>query len=485
MERSVSSNSHMHFQNLTRPRSRSSIVQFPQAQNDQAQRPCSPSTCRVSDCWSPTSDMDPCMVSGRPLGGLEKVIEYRPVPNGHGIELRRLTASADGPIEHIQVVPQQMHPTWVMEGPPPPAPPPPPSNQPFLNGSQPCLIIPEAEANEMFGYYGGQPMHQHVFMDPHGPLMPPPPPMAERQRSLPRSNGRRQKQQMQQHSAFEQPQQPLTPKSRTSSMGKLDPRASGSQPCLLVAQTVSNRRKRQAQEQQSLNKIQGGQSSKKANGSSKKSFHRSESFHQQHQQSQQQPLQQPQQQQQQQSHFFVNTQMDEPPLMHPPPPVATPSYSPISVVRNKRANQANWEKHQRKNSTTMPATKSMEVNGGHQEAASESVENCVSGGLVTPILGSASCTRRQSTEDEEDDDEDLRTDDQMTEDSHADDLTVPPPPSPPCTCGKNLELPPTPPLDDLEANGQFHGKSFSRLSTTRCGHLRNSQPQPELWRCGL
>ena len=69
---------------------------------------------------------------------------------------------------------------------------------------------------------------------------------------------------------------------------------------------------------------------------------------------------------------------------------------------------------------------------------------------LTPILGSAaaSCTRRQScTEDEEE----ANTDDQMTEDSHADDLTVPPPPSPPCTCGKNLELPPTPPLDDLEA----------------------------------
>ena len=37
---------------------------------------------------------------------------------------------------------------------------------------------------------------------------------------------------------------------RTSSMGKLDPmgggRSSGSQPCLMVAQTVSNRRKRHA-----------------------------------------------------------------------------------------------------------------------------------------------------------------------------------------------------------------------------------------------
>ena len=69
-------------------------------------RPCSPSTCRVSDCWSPTSDGDPCMVSSRPLGGIEKVIEYRPVPNGHGIELRRVTASADGPVEHIQVIQQ-------------------------------------------------------------------------------------------------------------------------------------------------------------------------------------------------------------------------------------------------------------------------------------------------------------------------------------------------------------------------------------------
>ena len=75
-------------------------------------RPCSPSTCRVSDCWSPTSDgLDPAGLSAsqqrvtpsRPLGGLEKVIEYRPVQNGHGIELRRITASKEGPVEHIQV----------------------------------------------------------------------------------------------------------------------------------------------------------------------------------------------------------------------------------------------------------------------------------------------------------------------------------------------------------------------------------------------
>ena len=91
---------------------------------------------------------------------------------------------------------------------------------------------------------------------------------------------------------------------------------------------------------------------------------------------------------------------------------------------------------------------------------------------LTPILGSAaaSCTRRQSCTEDEDE---ANTDDQMTEDSHADDLTVPPPPSPPCTCGKNLELPPTPPLDDLEAaakNLQFsqQGRTvFISTKTTR------------------
>ena len=91
--------------NSLRPRS-SQSGSFLQFDN----RPCSPSTCRVSDCWSPTSDgLDPALSASqrvtpsRPLGGLEKVIEYRPVPNGHGIELRRITASKEGPVEHIQV----------------------------------------------------------------------------------------------------------------------------------------------------------------------------------------------------------------------------------------------------------------------------------------------------------------------------------------------------------------------------------------------
>jgi len=41
----------------------------------------------------------------RPMGGIEKVIEYRQVPNSGGsVELRRVTPSVDGPIEHIDVV---------------------------------------------------------------------------------------------------------------------------------------------------------------------------------------------------------------------------------------------------------------------------------------------------------------------------------------------------------------------------------------------
>ena len=118
-------------------------------------------------------------------------------------------------------------------------------------------------------------------------------------------------------------------------MGKLDPmgggRSSGSQPCLMVAQTVSNRRKRHAQEQKVMAGVsssmkqefegraegrvagasggqqagresgrdlglEAGQPSRPRSRNSKKSFHRSESF---------------QQQQPQSSHFFVNTQMDE------------------------------------------------------------------------------------------------------------------------------------------------------------------------------
>ena len=230
-------------------------------------------------------------------------------------------------------------------------------------------------------------------------------------------------------------------------MGKLPepPRPSSSQPCLLVAQTVSNRRKRHAQEQHYTQqntksranpplppppppKMGGGGST--PHTSKKSSFQRSESFHQP------------------QPHFFVNAQMTGNEV--PPAPrvtsamggLATPSLSPISVVRNKRANQAHWEKQQsRKNSMVLE-------NNGSDHA------DC---GPVTPILGAAaaSCTRRQSSDEDEDeiDDELVNTEDQMTEDSRADDLNVPPPPSPPCTCGKNLELPPTPPLEDLEGKG--------------------------------
>jgi hypothetical protein len=44
------------------------------------------------------------------MGGIEKVIEYRTVPNGGGsVELRRITPSVDGPVEHIDVVEPPVH----------------------------------------------------------------------------------------------------------------------------------------------------------------------------------------------------------------------------------------------------------------------------------------------------------------------------------------------------------------------------------------
>ena len=76
---------------------------------------------RLSECCSPTSDIlgltDPfrgtkaneknlglSLLGARPLGNIEKVLEYRTILNGKSVELRRVTASVEGPVEHLQVV---------------------------------------------------------------------------------------------------------------------------------------------------------------------------------------------------------------------------------------------------------------------------------------------------------------------------------------------------------------------------------------------
>ena len=64
-----------------------------------------------------------------------------------------------------------------------------------------------------------------------------------------------------------------------------------------------------------------------------------------------------------------------PPPQHQASKPTTPSLSPISVVRNKRANQANWEKHQsRKNSVAGSESGLGGVVAG--------LDNCVSQGKV-------------------------------------------------------------------------------------------------------
>lgn len=77
--------------------------------------------CRMSECWSPTSDVlgttdsfrgtkaadrnfGVSLLGARPLGNIEKVLEYRTILNGKSVELRRVTASVEGPVEHLQVV---------------------------------------------------------------------------------------------------------------------------------------------------------------------------------------------------------------------------------------------------------------------------------------------------------------------------------------------------------------------------------------------
>ena len=77
--------------------------------------------CRMSECCSPTSDIlgksstfrgtkvqdrnfGVSLLGARPLGNIEKVIEYRTILNGQSVELRRVTASVEGPVEHLQVV---------------------------------------------------------------------------------------------------------------------------------------------------------------------------------------------------------------------------------------------------------------------------------------------------------------------------------------------------------------------------------------------
>ena len=99
-----------------RPKSRSgsAIVQFEDEDN------INTNVCGgVSECWNQNNDdIQPAPTPrgttrrsqrlsnpsrSRPMGGIEKVIEYRPVTNG-SVELRRITPSADGPVEHIDVV---------------------------------------------------------------------------------------------------------------------------------------------------------------------------------------------------------------------------------------------------------------------------------------------------------------------------------------------------------------------------------------------
>ena len=85
-------------------------------------------------------------------------------------------------------------------------------------------------------------------------------------------------------------------------------------------------------------------------------------------------------------------------------------------------------------------------------------------------------TRRQSSDENGGTDEN-RTPDEDLHDQVVDD--VPPPPSPPCTCGKDLELPPTPPMEGHETPF-MSGKTYTSFSMTFLGFYQaNSRSLPK------
>ena len=109
--------------------------------------------------------------------------------------------------------------------------------------------------------------------------------------------------------------------------------------------------------------------------------------------------------------------------------------------------QANWEREARQRRASAAGAGTPDGEG----SSVDSILSCAgppkaalafgSNLLSTPILRSGSCTRIFPDSSEE-------------EVATADEDQLPPPPSPPCTCGKNLELPPTPPPGNSYLNLQ-------------------------------
>lgn len=445
--------------------------------------------CHVSECW--TNPVEQAPFGARPLGtGIEKVLEYRTVRNGRSVELRRVTPSAQGPVEHIQVVqakpedsdlpwldyeghPAQVAATWSHSEPRA-------RNGHYrklaMNGSQPCLINTSDEQTQYperrsSGLHTSHP----CLTDQFDPAYLPPP--AHHPYFAPH------------FTLYEQPTTHVHP------------------PCDgFQGQNVFHHD--QSMKRSSSRPASSMQQHKKKQ---KASFRRSESF---------------------------TGGGDSVPVNGKGPPRTSPAprstsrnemlidsgMSPLAVVRNKRANQAHWESQQRRRNSSSSVKVDLLCGGNADETdfrdgiSAESnityganiisapllgnvAGACMQGpsdcsGLIRDVLldgtspsspplekpvkpssadvgptgrrrgGSTGSRKRKhgqqqlslaatvaaaaAAREQQDTPVDSLGEGVIDFDQYSLDLDldqVPPPPSPPCTCGKNLLLPPSPPLD--------------------------------------
>ena len=509
-----------------RPRSRtgSAVVQF----DTGAIPPAPPPHSWEQPPPPPPPPLQPAEVHGlgvRPLGDIEKVMEFRSVMNGQGIELRRVTASMEGPVENIQVLSNtkgsrsgkgsrsskrkasskqiQQHdgntsPWLDYEGPPGQhaavwnghattthlpqhhqggQTDPQQIRRLAMNGSQPCLMF------ATHGVSANADIHLHQQPLINLESLPPADALphttrtkksVHRQHSLPRTGQflteysnesnfqpRPQSATYHQHSAQRSGDKEKRSK-RQSRQALARGKGGGSQPCLFISPEGY-----QLQHSQFESTLPASSGSRMRT-SSAQSHNVLPTDYPPHEGPR--PMSQQQHQYQhkhntfKRSESFTNPipmmasgsgvhhhhhhhQMGAPTPQQPTQQPAQTSTSPLAVVRNKRANQANWEKQQsRRNSLMRDTTTEMTTTCGPQSAS-----------FGTPLLGvGASCTKKRSIDSDEDiirehisskSGKSSQSKDRTTNNLAGFDLDVPPPPSPPCTCGKNLQLPPTPPPD--------------------------------------
>lgn len=406
-------------------------------------------------------------------GGIEKLAEYRNVSNGQ-VEVRRITSSLDGPVEHIQVINPETatlpmpwleydggHPSlavtsWsqgmapIMKQEKSHHPKEPQQSQKpkyrrlAMNGSQPCLMTldrPTSNSSKRGsgGASGGGGLLYSTGNGGGGAVsgeamtaerVPSTDKQSRRRRTLVPLNSNYPGEEHWQDRPIPQSQHCVTIHQGSEMPLAMSRRITGSQPCLLtsvnthIPNTIgplsSGRTSHQEHHHHHHHLINESGLKDTSQRSNNTLVQRSESF----------------------SHERAQ--------------------SPLSAVRAKRATQAKWERNQQRKQPPpidMPETHAS-LQGPvlfHPHThlpAQDYKSHHLRHQLQTNLYGGGTTT--DSTDGDMLDDED--------EDDEDD---VPPPPSPPCTCGKVLEFPPTPPLE----NGIHHTRK-----SPRTGSLRHSQP---------